>query len=54
MVLEMDGGQTVLASDRQERALWGCDMWIDGLTRTQAWWIHQTSRVGIAHLGAPV
>ncbi len=41
MVLEMDGGQTIPASDRQEKALGDQGMWIDGLTRSQAWWIHQ-------------
>ena len=41
IVLEMNGGQTVPASDRQEKALSDRGMWIDGLTRSQAWWIHQ-------------
>ena len=41
IVLEMDGGQTVPASDRQEKALSDRGMWIEGLTRSQAWWIHQ-------------
>ncbi len=41
IVLEMDGGQTVPASDRQEKTLSDRGVWIDGLTRSQAWWIHQ-------------
>ena len=41
IVLEMDGGQTAPASDPQRKVLCDRGMWIDGLTRSQAWWKHQ-------------
>lgn len=41
IVLEMDGGQTASATDPQTKVLSDRGMWIEGLTRSQAWWIHQ-------------